>query len=118
MDEIAAHGNSAMCGQTIIIPYVSLTIPPQSGSGGGSPHRALWMDPAFLPYLACALGAVAVFLLLRPAVPAAKAAGIILGLAAFAGVLVKVADQMSPPSASPGRPGVFFLLFSLIAVAC
>jgi len=36
-EEIAAHGTSAMWGHTEIMPYVSRTMPPQSGSGGGMP---------------------------------------------------------------------------------
>lgn len=81
------------------------------------------MDPAILPYLACVIGAVAAFLLLRPglpAAPAAKMAGIILGLAAFGGILVETAKRVvaAGGTGDPGRPHAFFLLFSLIAVAC
>ena len=35
---MARQGKRAMCGQTRIIALVSFTMPPQSGSGGGSPR--------------------------------------------------------------------------------
>lgn len=75
------------------------------------------MDPAIFPYLACVLGAVAVFLLLRPGVRAVKGAGIVLGLAGVGGLLVEIAKQLTPLG-DPAKPGPFFLMFSLVAIAC
>jgi NADH-quinone oxidoreductase subunit J len=80
---------------------------------------SVWMDPAILPYLACLLGAAAIFLLLWANARPIKAAGIVLGIAAFAGLLAEVSKKLGIPGNGQGdaRPGAFFVIFSLIAVA-
>ena len=37
-DDMAMQGNTVMCGNAMAICRVSLIMPPQSGSGGGSPR--------------------------------------------------------------------------------
>ncbi|MCI0632258.1 MAG: NADH-quinone oxidoreductase subunit J [Phycisphaerales bacterium] len=70
------------------------------------------MDPT-LAYFAIVLGAVALYLVLRPGSRAIKAAGAILGLGAFAWLLVEAGRLLG----ADGRPESFFLIFSVIAVA-
>ncbi|MHC5023761.1 MAG: NADH-quinone oxidoreductase subunit J [Planctomycetota bacterium] len=70
------------------------------------------MAPTIL-YTVTILGAAGLYLLLRPGVRSLRMAGGILGLAAVSWLLVNLATAMG----SDARPGTFFLIFSLIAVA-
>src|SRR5262245_36665135 len=77
------------------------------------------MDPRLL-YLACVIGAAAIYILLRPGPRAAKSVGAILGLGVFAWLLVEAARFIDPgrrPGESVPRPELFFALFSLVAIA-
>jgi NADH-quinone oxidoreductase subunit J len=71
------------------------------------------MDPT-IPYTACVAGAVALYLLIRPGRAAAKIAGAVIGLGAFAWLVVAAGEHLA---GGPARPELFFGLFSLIAVA-
>jgi NADH-quinone oxidoreductase subunit J len=72
--------------------------------------------PALLLYTICALAAVALYLLVRPAPArggtAFRAAGIILALAAFAWFLAGSIEHLAPGY----RPEAFFVIFSVIAL--
>ena len=79
------------------------------------------MDPT-IPYLACVVGAAALYVLLRPGARAPKLAAGVIGLGVLAWVLVAVADFVvvgrgGPSSGAQTRPDLFFIIFSLIAVA-
>jgi NADH-quinone oxidoreductase subunit J len=81
------------------------------------------MDPT-IPYLACVLGAAAIYALLRPGPRAIKAAATIVGLGTFAWVLIAAAELVADvgsgdvaSSRSAVRPEIFFMIFSIIAVA-
>ena len=76
------------------------------------------MDPKIL-YLACVLGAAAIYLLLRPGTRALKAAGTIIGLGVFAWMLVEAGQFVvgGRGAAAQERPEFFFAVFSLIAIA-
>ncbi|MBT8484069.1 MAG: NADH-quinone oxidoreductase subunit J, partial [Phycisphaerae bacterium] len=71
-------------------------------------------------YTICVLGAVGLYLLVRPSRGRTNrergltAAGVLLGLGAFAGLLVAAAERVGPPET---RPELFFTIFSLIALA-
>jgi NADH-quinone oxidoreductase subunit J len=81
------------------------------------------MNPA-IPYVACVVGAAAVYLLLKPANRAMKTAGVLLGLGAFAWLLIaasRVLAQSAPLNGNAKSDGLhldwYFILFSAIAVA-
>ena len=71
------------------------------------------MAPTIL-YSACLLGAVAIYLLMRPAPRPVKLLGIVIGLGAVAWLFEQAAIAFVPEG--DGRPGTFFAIFSLIAV--
>ena len=71
------------------------------------------MAPTIL-YSACLLGAVAIYLLMRPAPRPVKLLGIVIGLGALAWLFEQAAIAFVPEG--DGRPGTFFAIFSLIAV--
>lgn len=74
-----------------------------------------------IPYIACVLGAAALYVLLRPAARGVKVASALVGLGVVAWLLVQVATFVAGPGgddAAAGRqPQAFFVIFSLIAVA-
>ena len=72
-----------------------------------------WMAP-FTLYSACVIGALALYLLVRPGPRGAKAFGIILGLGALAWLTL---ESIKSTVDSTDRPSVFFFIFSLIAIA-
>jgi NADH-quinone oxidoreductase subunit J len=72
------------------------------------------MAPTIL-YTACLLGAVAIYLLMRPAPRPVKLLGIVIGLGALAWLFEQAAIAFVPEG--EGRPEAFFAIFSLIAVA-
>ena len=77
------------------------------------------MDPT-VPYLACVAGAAALYVLLRPGQRAPKIAAALVGLALFAWILVSTAEFVGARDSAGGesnRPEVFFVIFSVIAVA-
>lgn len=84
------------------------------------------MSPV-VPYVACVVGAVGLYLLLRPAegsprrgVHPIKAAGILLALGAFGWLVVDVSRRIGLTAGTPDdamRPGGMFMAFSLIALA-
>lgn len=78
------------------------------------------MDPT-IPYLACVVGAAALYFLLRPGPRAAKAIAALVGLGIFAWMLVEAANHVGASDhqagGQSGRPEVFFTIFSLIALA-
>lgn len=67
----------------------------------------------FTLYSACVIGALALYLLVRPGPRGAKALGIVLGLGALAWLILESVKASVDPT---DRPGVFFLIFSLIAI--
>ena len=79
------------------------------------------MDPTIL-YIACLLGSLGLYLLLRPAGVANKARtrsirmlGAVIAFAAIAWLLVQCAEAVGA-AAGRGRPEVFFSIFGLIAL--
>jgi NADH-quinone oxidoreductase subunit J len=78
------------------------------------------MDPT-IPYLACVVGAAALYALLRPGPSAPKIAAGVVGLGAFAWMLVAIADFAIVGNGSTTgqatRPDLFFVIFTLIAIA-
>ncbi len=83
------------------------------------------MDPKLL-YFACVMGAAALFLTLRPGRRGLRIAGGLIGLGVFVWLILATPQllvAMGAPGASPWlaeqaqRPGFFFMLFSVIAVA-
>lgn len=76
------------------------------------------MAPTLL-YTICVLGAVAIYLALRPAERPVKIAAAVLGLAAFAWFLVESVRFFAPGEAgAPGaRPEAYYTIFSVIALA-
>jgi NADH-quinone oxidoreductase subunit J len=75
------------------------------------------MNPA-IPYVACVVGAAALFLLLNPGSRAMKRAGVVLGLGAFAWLVLEATRFVGGTAdGTPVRPQITFLVFSLIAVA-
>jgi NADH-quinone oxidoreductase subunit J len=85
-------------------------------------HDALawleWMDPS-IPYLACVLGAVGLFLMLRPGDRSMRLGGAVLGLAAVAWLFVSVTQAVGEVAQVPAISGsaAFATIFSLIALA-
>lgn len=73
----------------------------------------LSLTPTLL-YLAGAAGAAGLYLMLRPGPRGIRVAGILLGLAGLAWLLVNVLKNA--PSLNAGGPPVFALLFSILAV--
>jgi NADH-quinone oxidoreductase subunit J len=79
------------------------------------------MSPAIL-YTVCVLGALGLYLVVRRPRAAtggtrlAAVAGILLGLGAFGWLVIGAAESIDPAQAG-ARPGVFYILFSLIAIA-
>lgn len=65
-------------------------------------------------YTSCVLGAIGLYLLLRPGRRGLKALGALVGLGAFGWVIKESAAALGVPG---GRPEPFFAIFSLIAVA-
>jgi len=78
------------------------------------------MDPS-IPFLACLLGAAAMFVMLRPGPKAVRGGAGVVGLGVFAWMLVEGVKKLAGPAVDGvqpnNRPEVFFLIFSLIAVA-
>lgn len=83
------------------------------------------MDPKLL-YFACVMGAAALFLTLRPGRRGLRIAGGLVGLGVFVWLLLatpQLLTAMGADGAAPWlaeqtqRPGFFFMLFSVIAVA-
>lgn len=82
------------------------------------------MAPGII-YTSCVLGAIAIYVLLSPGRPALKPVGIVLGLGAlgwvFKASIEAVADGAAglgaPEGATDDGPGVFFYVFSAIAIA-
>ncbi len=80
------------------------------------------MAPAIL-YTVCVLGALGLYLVVRPGGLGGargrrmRAAGAIVGLGAFGYLVVKAGEAVGAP-AGADRPEVFYAIFSLIAVAC
>jgi NADH-quinone oxidoreductase subunit J len=72
------------------------------------------MAPTIL-YSGCVLGAVALYLLLRPAPRAVKVIGILLGIGALGWIVKESAAALGAPGEGVAEP--FYVLFSLIAVA-
>jgi NADH-quinone oxidoreductase subunit J len=70
------------------------------------------MAPTLL-YTICVLGAVALYLLLRPSRQPVAVIGAVLGLAAFAWLLVTSIEYFAPSH----RPGFYYTIFSVIALA-
>jgi len=68
--------------------------------------------PANVLYISCVLGAIAIYLLLRPRPAALKPVAVILGLGALGWVF-----RSSSLAAAVDRPNLFFYIFSLIAIA-
>ncbi len=66
-------------------------------------------------YTSCVLGAIAVYLLLRPGHRAVKTVGIVLGLGALGWVARESTAALGTPA--EGLPTPFFAVFSLIAIA-
>ncbi len=64
-------------------------------------------------YTICVLGAVTLYLLLRPTARPLHVVGAVLGLAAFAWLLVESLEMFSPGE----RPGLYYTIFSVIALA-
>ncbi len=79
------------------------------------------MGPSFALYLACILGALGVYLILRPSRTRAAGSlllhgiGAIFGLGAFAWLVVRIGESVSQTEIAT-RPQVFFIIFSLIAL--
>jgi len=73
----------------------------------------VWMAP-FTLYSACVIGALALYLLVRPGPRGAKVFGTVLGLGALAWLTLESVKSSTDPT---DRPGVFFVIFSLIAIA-
>jgi NADH-quinone oxidoreductase subunit J len=78
------------------------------------------MDPS-IPFLACLVGAAAMFAMLRPGPKAVRGGAGVVGLGVFAWMLVEGVKSLAGPEVGGvhpnNRPEVFFLIFSLIAVA-
>lgn len=79
------------------------------------------MNPA-IPYVACVVGAAAVYLLLRPANRAMKVAGVLFGLGAFAWLLVAASRAMAHTALTTANGDRlhldwYFIVFSAIAIA-
>ena len=79
------------------------------------------MNPA-IPYVACVVGAAAVYLLLKPANRAMKTAGVLFGLGAFAWLLVEASRALAhtaPVNANGSKLHLdwYFIVFSVIAIA-
>ena len=72
-----------------------------------------WMAP-FTLYSACVIGALALYLLVRPGPRGAKVLGTVLGLGALAWLAL---ESVKSSVDTADRPGVFFVIFSLIAIA-
>lgn len=72
------------------------------------------MAPTIL-YSSCLLGAIALYLLLRPGPKVLKGVGIVLGLGALAWVIAESVRAYGAPD--QGGPQPFYVMFSLIAVA-
>jgi len=79
------------------------------------------MSPAIL-YTVCVLGALGLYLMVRRPRAAgtgtrlALVAGILLGLGAFGWLVIGAAESIAPGQVG-ARPGVFYIVFSLIAIA-
>lgn len=67
----------------------------------------------FTLYSACVIGAVAIYLLVKPGPIGAKVLATVLGLGALAWLILESVKSSVDPT---DRPGVFFVLFSLIAI--
>lgn len=67
----------------------------------------------FTLYSACVIGALAIYLLVRPGPRGAKAFATVIGLGALAWLIL---ESVKASVDSTDRPGVFFVLFSLIAI--
>jgi len=81
------------------------------------------MDPS-IPFLACLVGAAAMFVMLRPGPKAVRGGAAVVGLGVFAWMAVEGVKHLARTGlpalgdAQPtDRPEVFYLIFSLIAVA-
>jgi len=72
------------------------------------------MAPTIL-YSGCLVGAIALYLLLRPGPKVLKGVGVVVGLGALAWVIVESVAAFGTPG--EGAPQPFYVLFSLIAVA-
>lgn len=68
----------------------------------------------FTLYSACVIGALALYLLVRPGPRGAKVLGIVIGLGALAWLIL---ESIKSSVDSTDRPSVFFFIFSLIAIA-
>ncbi|UCD73946.1 MAG: NADH-quinone oxidoreductase subunit J [Phycisphaerales bacterium] len=66
-------------------------------------------------YTLCVLGALGLYLVLRPGGLPIRAVGGLIGLAAFVGLLFLATTSLAGDEGA--RPGVFFVIFSLIAIA-
>lgn len=73
------------------------------------------MAPTLL-YTICVLGAVAIYLALRPAERSVKITGAVLGLAAFAWFLLE-SVRFFAPGETGVRPETYYTIFSVIALA-
>lgn len=84
-------------------------------SAPGPGFVSAWMDP-FVPYLylGCLVGAIGLYLILRPGRSAISGVGALLGLGAAAWLVVAIAGEVA---AGGDRPNAFFYIFALIAVA-
>src|SRR5438552_3875746 len=75
------------------------------------------MDP-IVPYIACVIGSAGLYLMLRPGPRAAKAVGALIGAGVLAWLLIPSASLLADPvTGGETKPGVFFTMFSLIALA-
>lgn len=72
------------------------------------------MAPSLL-YTVCVIGAIALFLLLRPAARPVKLGGAILGLGAFGWLLAMTVERFA--AGTGARPETFYVIFSVIALA-
>jgi len=79
---------------------------------------------AKLLYFACVLGAAALYFTLRPGARALRGAGAIVGLGvviwlllAVPALLMSMGGLPEPADSASARPGFFFMVFSLIAIA-
>ncbi|TVQ50660.1 MAG: hypothetical protein EA377_14130 [Phycisphaerales bacterium] len=89
--------------------------PDRDQAGGVRPVGHEWMAPSLL-YTISILGAVALYMLLRPRNVSWKIIGTLLGFAAFGWFLAEMPAVLAPDE--EGRPGFFYLVFSLISIGC